>query len=109
MSSSLEKLVTNLYDKNDKYKNFHSMKQYFESDMDMLCKKGFYPYEWMDDVSKMNHVGLPPKKTFYSKLSQTSISDKDYKHCQTVYEKLKCKTFRDYHMAYLKNRCFTFS
>jgi len=102
MASSLEKLVTNLYDKNDKYKNFHSMKQYFESDMDMLCKKGFYPYEWMDDISKMDFVGLPPKETFYSKLSQTTISDKDYKHSQTVYEKLKCKTFRDYHMAYLK-------
>ena len=77
MASSLEKLVTNLYDENDKYKNFHSMKQYFESDMDMLCKKGFYPCEWMDDISKMDFVGLPPKETFYSKLSQTTISDKD--------------------------------
>ena len=102
MASSLEKLVTNLYDKNDKYKNFHSMKQYFESDMDMLCKKGFYPYEWMGDISEMDFVGLPPKESFYSKLSQTTISDKDYKQSQTVYEKLKCKTFRDYHMAYLK-------
>jgi hypothetical protein len=102
MASSLEKLVTNLYDKDDKYKNFHSMKQYFGDHMDALCRKGMYPYEWMDDISKMNHVGLPPKETFYSKLSQTSISDKDYTHCQTVYEKLKCKTFRDYHMAYLK-------
>jgi hypothetical protein len=27
MASSLEKLVTNLYDKDDKYKNFHSMKK----------------------------------------------------------------------------------
>ena len=85
------------------------MKQYFGDHMDALCRKGFYPYECMDDISKMNHVGLPPKETFYSKLSQTSISDKDYKHSQTVYDNLKCKTFRDYHMAYLKIRCFTSS
>jgi hypothetical protein len=78
------------------------MKKYVESDMNMLCKKGFCPYEWMDDISKMDFVGLPPKEAFYSKLSQESISEKDYKHSQTVYEKLKCKTFRDYHMAYLK-------
>jgi hypothetical protein len=78
------------------------MKQYFNNNMDMLCQKGHYPYEWMDDVSKMNHVGLPPKETFYSKLSQSSISDKEYAHAQKVYDTLKCQTFRDYHLAYLK-------
>ena len=76
----------NLYDQKDKYKNFSSMKQYFNNNMNMLCQKGYYPYEWMDDVSKMDHVGLPPKETFYSKLSQSSISDKEYAHAEKVYE-----------------------
>ena len=102
MSSSLEKLVENLYDKNDKYKNFHSMKQYFSENMDILCRKGFYPYEWMDNVSKMNSNGLPDKSSFYSKLSQTSLTDNEYSHAENVYNKLNCQTFRDYHMAYLK-------
>ena len=31
MASSLEKLVENLYDENDKYKNFNSMKQYYNN------------------------------------------------------------------------------
>ena len=103
MSSSLEKLVTNLYDKDDKYKNFNSMKQYFGEHMNLLCQKGHYPYEWMDDISKMNHHGLPPTSAFYSKLSQSSISDNEYQHAQTVYETLNCQTFRDYHLAYLKS------
>ena len=41
---------------------------------------------WMDDVAKMDHVGLPPKESFYSKLSQSSISDKEYEHAQKVYQ-----------------------
>ena len=44
MASSLEKLVTNLYEEKDKYTNFNSMKQYFSNHMDTLCQKGFYPY-----------------------------------------------------------------
>ena len=68
----------------------------------MLCEKGFYPYEWMDDVSKMDFVGLPPKENFYSQLSQSSPSDNEYQHAQTVYETLNCQTFRDYHLTYLK-------
>ena len=103
MASSLEKLVTNLYDENDKYKNFHSMKQYFGDHTDALCRKGMYPYEWMDDISKMNHVGLPPKDAFYSKLSQTTFDHMgEYIFAEHVYKSLKCKSFRDYHLAYLK-------
>jgi hypothetical protein len=56
----------------------------------------------MDDTSKMDFKGLPEKEHFYSKLSQSSISDNDYKHAQSVYDKLGCKSFRDYHLAYLK-------
>ena len=102
MATSLEKLVENLYDKNDKYTNFPCMKQYFDKHMDILCRKGFYPYEFMDNNDKLNYPELPPQEAFYSKLSQSSISDDDYKHAQNVYNQLHCKTFKDYHMAYLQ-------
>ena len=48
MASSLEKLVENLYEKDDKYMNFSHMKKEYNNEIDMLCRKGFYPYEWMD-------------------------------------------------------------
>ena len=102
MGSSLEKLVENLYDKDDTYKNFNSMKQYFNEHLDLLCKKGKYPYEWMDDGKKLNYQGLPDKSDFYSKLSRSGITDEEYKHAQDVYDKMDCKSCLDYHLTYLK-------
>ena len=61
MASSLEKIVENLYDTNDKYVNFPCVKQHFKEDMDILCRKGFYPYEFIDNDDKLNYPGLPPK------------------------------------------------
>ena len=64
-------------------------------------QKGFYPLEWFDNNNKFNHEGLPDREHVYSKLSQKQISEDDYKHACGVYDKLGCKTFYDYHMAYL--------
>ena len=64
MASSLEKLVENLYDKTDKYNNFNHMKKYYNNELDLLCQKGFYPYEWVDNVDKLTHDGLPPINEF---------------------------------------------
>ena len=102
MLSSLEKLVENLYETDDKFKNFNFIKNYFADDLDLMCRKGFYPYEWVDNIQRLDHVGLPPESAFYSKLKQEGITEKDYKHAKNVYDKLKCQTFTDYHLAYLK-------
>ena len=40
MGSSLETLATNLYDPQDKYKNFVFMKQIFPEHYELLCQKG---------------------------------------------------------------------
>ena len=39
MASSLESLVNNLYDKDDKYKHFTRMKRYFPEHIELLCQK----------------------------------------------------------------------
>jgi len=103
MASSIEQLTLNLYQPGgDKYKYFNSMKKEFPEHMDKLCRKGYYPYEWLDDNEKFNYIGLPPKEKFYSTLTQKNISDEEYKHACSVYEALGCKSFLDYHLAYLK-------
>ena len=61
-----------------------------------------YPYEWMDNTDKLNQEGLPTIESFYSQLSQKSISESDYTHARNVYTKMNCKTFTDYHLLYLK-------
>ena len=102
MASSLEKLTENLYDPIDRYKNFNSMKSEFPEHYEILCQKGVYPYEFVDDISKLDYRGLPPIDKFYSKLRQESISEEEYERAQKVYNQLDCKSFKDYHMAYLK-------
>ena len=102
MASSLEKLVENLYDGEDKFKNFANMKKYYPDDLDLLCRKGYYPYEWMDSAEKLDHEGLPEMEHFYSALRKEGIDEEGYAHARNVYEKLECRTFRDYHTTYLK-------
>ena len=101
MASSLGTLVENLYDKNDKYINFNFMKKEYPEHYELLCKKGHYPYEWVNGIDKLDHIGLPPIESFYSQLKQKGLKPKEYEHAQHVYETLNCQSFRDYHTAYL--------
>ena len=41
MASSLDKLVENLYDKEDKYKNFTFMKRFYGDNMNNTMSEGF--------------------------------------------------------------------
>ena len=58
------------------------------------CQKGVYPYEFVDDISKLDYQGLPQIEKFYSKLSQESISKEDYERAKKVYTQLDCKSFK---------------
>ena len=73
------------------------MKTEYNNEIDMLCRKGFCPYEWMDDNEKLNYDGLPSIDNFYSTLKKENITEEDYNHAKNVYEQLKCTSFKDYH------------
>ena len=104
MASSLDKLAESLKCKGENpYLKFHNMKKHFDAEqMKLICRKGFYPYEFIDSCEKIHHPTLPPQEAFYSKLKLEGISDTDYIHAQNVYKQFKCKSFYDYHMLYLK-------
>ena len=70
--------------------------------MYLLCRKRFYPFEWVDSHDKLNQIGLPSQDSFYSALHQKSISDDEYEHAQNVYRKLNCNSFNDYHRTCLQ-------
>ncbi|XP_065667559.1 uncharacterized protein LOC136087872 [Hydra vulgaris] len=96
MSSSLDALSKNLL--KEQCKNIgklHSGKQ-----LDLLLRKGIYPYDWVDSVDKFNETQLPPKELFFSKLNDEGISEDDYSHAKNVWNEFKCKSFRDYHDLY---------
>ena len=98
MSSSLDKLVKNLGE--DDFKN--TEKYYDERQLELLKRKGVYPYEWLDSVERLNETHLPPKSAFFSKLSGEGISEEDYKHAEEVWKAFEMETMRDYHNLYNK-------
>ncbi|XP_066278985.1 uncharacterized protein [Branchiostoma lanceolatum] len=58
--------------------------------------KGFFPYEWMDSLEKLERPELPPASTFYSKLKMVHISEEDYTYCQEVWKDHDMHTMKDF-------------
>jgi len=92
MPSRLDKLSKNLHD--DQCKN---LAKHFSGDkFNLMHRKGMYPYDYIDRLSKLDQAKLPPKQAFYSRLNDQDISDEDYAHAQTVWNKFEMNNFRDY-------------
>lgn len=62
--------------------------------------KGFFPYQFLDSVEKLNYPELPPHDAFHSTLKNVNISDDDYAFCQRVWNENEMTTFRDFLMWY---------
>lgn len=62
--------------------------------------KGFFPYEWMDSLEKLNYPSLPPHRAFYSSLKNKNISEEEYHYCQQVWFEQNMQTFQDFLMWY---------
>ena len=97
MSSSLEKLVNNLPREAFKY----TSQLYKDNELDLMARKGVYPYDFMDSFYKFNEK-LPSKEDFYSILNDEHITDDDYKHAKNVWNTFNLKNMGEYHDIYLK-------
>ena len=98
MSSSLDKLVSNLPRESLKY----TSKEFKDEKLDLMARKGVYPYDYMDSFEKFNEK-LPTKEDFFSNMNNKHISNEDYQHAKTVWETFKLKTMGEYHDLYLKS------
>ena len=96
MGSSLETLVNNL--PKDAFKNLE--RYYTGKKAELIKRKGFYPYEYMNTEERFKETKLPPKEAFYSRLSGKGITKGDYKHALNVWNVFNMKTFKDYHELY---------
>ena len=63
-------------------------------ELDLLPRKGVYPYHHVDCIDRLKQTRLPPNSAFYSKLKDTDISDKDYEHAQTIWTEFGRKHFK---------------
>ena len=76
--------------------------RFFGEKIDLVSRKGVYPYEFMDDFEKFKKQSLPKKTSFFSRLKQEKISDEDFEHAQKVWKEFGLKNMGDYHDLYLK-------
>ena len=82
MSSSLDKLAGNL----PKDNLIYTSKAFKGKRLDLLSKKGVYPYDFMDSFEKFNNRELPTKDQFYSILNDEHITDDEYIHAKEVWD-----------------------
>ena len=92
MASKLEALVRNLPE--DAFKNIE--KYFTPEQVKLLKQKGFFPYDYMDNIEKLKDNKPPPQKVFYSKLTDKGINKKNYEHVLNVWKTWNMKTFKEY-------------
>ena len=82
MASSLDKLTANLDEA-----SFQCVKKFFHGEQfDLVRRKGVYPYDYVNSLTKLSETKLPPQEEFYSELNHSSISDEDYEHAKKSLE-----------------------
>ena len=66
------------------------------------CKlnKGFFPYEYLDDVKKLQDTRLPTHDQFHSSLKNKNITNEEYEYCQKVWKDNNMKKFKDFLVWY---------
>lgn len=98
MSDSLARLTDNL----SASELVESSKLVPATNVDIIKRKGVYPYDYVTSLDVFKEEQLPPKDAFYNRLNDEHISDSDYEHAMNVWRVLDMKTFGDYHDFYLK-------
>ena len=110
MSASLENLAKNLA-KEGGVNNFHLLTKEFtnilpsaglKERLELIIRKGVYPYEYMNDWKKFELQNLPRIEDFANTLRNEQCSPTDYAHAENVWKMFSCKTMKDYHELYLK-------
>ena len=88
MSSSLDKLISNLPKEVLKYtsEEFTGMK------LSLMSPKEVYPYDHMDSFEKFDQTELPTKNQFYSILNDQHITNDEYNHAKKVWKVFSIKT-----------------
>ena len=69
--------------------------------LELMTKKGVYPYEYMDNINRFEETTLPPKEQFYSTLTEEQIKDQEYEHGQNVWQTFNIRNLKEYHNLYL--------
>ncbi|XP_031619421.1 uncharacterized protein LOC116338364, partial [Contarinia nasturtii] len=103
MADSLDKLSSYLTTTNkvilqkESHKCGFSLKQ-----MQMLFRKGVFPYDYVTSHKTLKEKRLPPRSAFYNKLNESKISRKEYKFAQKMWKTFRINNLGEYSDLYLK-------
>ena len=106
LNDGLDKLVDNLKQSNHP---FPLTRQWIadEQQLDLLMRKGCYPYDYMTHMGRLEETRLPPPAAFASPLTgSTTASEADYAHAQRVWDTFGCRNLRDYSELYVMADCY---
>lgn len=104
MTASLDYLASILPQEKKVILKSECLKSGYSSDemINLLNRKGVFPYEYIDSYEKLNERMLPSQEDFYSMLTESNVSDEDYIHAQNVWQKFGLQTLGEYSDLYLK-------
>lgn len=113
MDRSLSELANNL----PRNQFWHTKKFFSESDLPLVTRKCYFPYQYVDSWQKLNDNMLPEKTHFYKFLNDPSmvdlendlysyqfepIDDVEYEHAKQVWSRFNCTDLGSYSDLYLK-------
>ena len=100
LSCSLERLAESLNKVGQhKFKHLANIiEQRYEPNVDLklLCRKGLFPYVYLDYIDVLEQQQLPKREAFTSKLNDSECSPSDFIHAQNVLKEFHCEKFCDY-------------
>lgn len=100
LPASLDHLVQNLAKGGaDKFPILRSVRR---QNVDLLLRKGVFPYEYMTDAKKFDETHLPAIENFYSTLKDETISQEDFDHAQNVWNTFSIKNLGEYQDLYVE-------
>ena len=107
MSASLDNLVQNL-PKEKLTLMDQQFRKYPAETVDLLKKKGSFPYGYVDSFAKLEETSLPPLKMWKNSLDQFNVTTtaEEYAHALKVYNKFGCRNIGDYYKIYLVSDVF---
>ena len=83
--------------------DFKYLSEVFSNEkLELVKKKGIYPYEYMDSFKKFKESKLPNIDCLFSSLIDCRISEKEYQRACNVWKVFKIKNLGEYHDLYLK-------
>lgn len=98
LNESLSQLVKIL--PTDKFK--HTRLFFDQEDLSLVCRKGVFPYNYVNSWKRLKVKKLPSKKHFFNHMTLSHITNEDYNHAKLVWDRFKCKDLAEYSDLYLR-------